>query len=116
MKGPAVPIASKKPKEGDVLHKYLKTLIILSVAWFGKSLMAYTANRVHFEFMQTGQYRVIVNYTIPELKEVREAYVIFNKKSEASKFYWSLVRGGDFFPSDPKNIRFIRPKLEPRPW
>lgn len=98
------------------MHKCLKILIILSAVLFEKSLTAYTANRVHFEFMQTGQYRVIVNYTIPELKEVREAYVIFNKKSEASKFYWSLVRGGDFFPNDPKKIRFMKPKLEPKPW
>lgn len=99
-----------------MLHKYLKTLIILSFSLYANSLMAYTANRVHFEFMQTGQYRVVVTYTIPELKELRETYVIFNKKSEASKFYWSLVRGGDFFPSDPQNIRFNQPKLEPRPW
>ncbi len=80
------------------------------------SAEAYTANKVAFEFLQNGQYRVTVNYTVPELKEFRESYVIFSKKKEAEAFYWKLVRGADFYPDDPKLVRFIPPKTKPTPW
>ncbi len=80
------------------------------------SAYAYTANKVAFEFLQNGQYRVTVNYTVPELKEFRESYVIFSRKKEAESFYWKLVRGADFYPDDPKLVRFIPPKTKPTPW
>lgn len=81
-----------------------------SVGW------AYTANKVWFEFLEDGRYRVTVNYTIPALKEFRESYVLFNKKKEAEAFYWALVRGAEFYPEDPGTIRYLQPKLEPKPW
>lgn len=94
-------------------------------AWFGAliglalasaSAQAYTANKVAFEFMQNGRYRVTVNYTVPELKEFRESYVLFKKKKEAEAFYWKLVRGADFYPENPQLVRFIPPKSQPTPW
>lgn len=81
-----------------------------------ETLWAYTANKVSFDFLDDGRYRVTVGYTIPALKEFRESYVIFTKKKEAEKFYWALIRGADFYPEDPKLIRFPEPKLKPRSW
>ena len=77
---------------------------------------AYHANRMFFEFMQDGRYKVLVHYTIPELKEYRESYVIFNKKKEAERFYFALLRGADFYPDEPHAVRYIKPKLKPNPW
>ncbi|HYX39619.1 MAG TPA: hypothetical protein VE954_41505 [Oligoflexus sp.] len=91
---------------------YLAMILALGSA----SAEAYTANKVAFEFMQNGQYRITVNYTDAELKEFRESYVLFNKKKEAESFYWKLVRGADFYPEDPKLVRFIPPKTKPTPW
>ena len=77
---------------------------------------AYTANKVAFEFIQDGRYRVTVDYTVPELKEYRAAYVLFKQKKAAEKFYWSLIRGADFYPQDPSLVRFIQPKVAANPW
>lgn len=90
--------------------------LALTLGLFSANAEAYTANKVAFEFMQNGSYRVMVNYTVPELKEFRESYVIFKKKKEAESFYWKLVKGADFYPDDPKLTRFIPPKTEPAPW
>jgi hypothetical protein len=88
------------------------------ILWLLAALPAqgYTANKIWFEFMTDGRYRVVFNYTVPELKEFREGYVIFNSKTKAQQFYWSLVRGADFYPDDPRTIRFVQPKRQPRPW
>lgn len=91
-------------------------LLGLILGFWSASAHAYTANKVAFEFLQNGQYRVTVNYTVPELKEFRESYVLFNRKKEAESFYWKLVRGADFYPDDPKLVRFIPPKTKPTPW
>lgn len=77
---------------------------------------AYTASKVWFEFRPSGIYRVFVNYTVPELKEVREAYVEFRQKKAAESFYWDLIRGAHFYPSDPGIRRFEAPPLDPTPW
>ncbi len=77
---------------------------------------AYTANKVLFEFMHSGGYRVTVGYTVPALKEYREAYVLFHKKKDAEAYYWKLIKGADFFPNDPQNIRYVPNKREPDPW
>ncbi|MCX6130274.1 MAG: hypothetical protein NTX25_14575 [Proteobacteria bacterium] len=89
---------------------------VLAFCLLATKSYAYTANKVDFEFMQTGHYRVTVNYTIPELKEFREAYVLFTKKKEAEQFYWKLVRGADFYPDNPLLVRFMPTKLQPTPW
>ena len=78
--------------------------------------LGYTANKVWFEFRPDGRYRVYVNYTVPELKEFREAWVDFAKKKEAERFYFDLVRGADFYPPDPKARRFTNPAMKPDPW
>jgi hypothetical protein len=78
--------------------------------------MAYTANKVWFEFHPTGIYRVYVNYTVPELKEFREAYVEFTKKSEAEAFYWDMIKGADFYLPAPGSRRFLSNPLSPDPW
>lgn len=77
---------------------------------------AYSANRVWFEFRPDGIYRVYVNYTVPELKEYREAYVEFRQKKAAEKFYYDLLRGAEFYPPTPDQIRFQPPPKGPRPW
>lgn len=76
----------------------------------------YTANRIWFEFRPGGIYRVSVNYTVPELKEFRESYVEFRKKQDAERFYYDLLRGADFYPPDPKAVRFVNPPKGPTPW
>lgn len=76
---------------------------------------AYTANKVWFEFTSYG-YRVYVNYTIPALKEFREAYVDFKVKKDAEKFYWALIRGADFTLPDSKTVRFVNNPTAPSPW
>ena len=78
--------------------------------------MAYSANKVWFEFRDRGVFRVYVNYTVPELKEFREAHVDFRSRAKAEKFYWDLVRGADFHLPDPNTRRFTKPPLEPDPW
>jgi hypothetical protein len=81
-----------------------------------QNLWAYTANKVWFDFMRNGSYRVSVSYTIPALREFREAYAVFKKKKEAQTFYWHLVRGGEFSVNGPSSLRFEPTKLAPDPW
>lgn len=90
-------------------------LLFISTLFTAKGF-SYTANKVSFEFQDDGRYKVIVNYTVPEVQEFRESYVIFNKKRKAEAFYWALVRGADFYPSNPYVARFEKPKLRPDPW
>lgn len=75
-----------------------------------------SANRVWFEFMKDGRFKVSYSYTLPEQREFRGSYVIFTKKKDAEKFYWALIRGADVFQPDPGSVRFEEPKLKPRPW
>ena len=94
---------------------WLAGVLVLLASWAGQA-SAYTANKVWFEFLPTGIYRVHVNFTVPELKEFRESYVEFTKKKEAEKYYFDLVRGADFYPPDPKSRRFVAPPAKPDPW
>ena len=77
---------------------------------------AFTANKVWFETLPTGIYRVHVNYTVPALREFREVYVEFKKRKEAETFYWDAVRGADLFLAEPSQRRCVNQPLEPRPW
>jgi|GEM_PF-1188856 len=77
---------------------------------------AFTANKVWFEARPNGIYRVHVNYTVPALREFREAYIEFAKRKDAEAFYWDAVRGADVFLENPAQRRFINQPLEPRPW
>jgi hypothetical protein len=91
-------------------------LAIIACLGFSSQAFAYTANKVWFEFKPHGGYRVYVNYTIPELKEYREAYVDFTRKKEAEKYYWELVRGAEFYPGDGPAREFKQQPLEPSAW
>lgn len=83
---------------------------------WSETAAAYTANKVWFMFKPYGGYRVYVNYTVPELKEFREAYVEFNVKKEAETYYWNLLRGADFFLPAKDSLRFTNTAMEPQPW
>lgn len=92
------------------------TLIIYLYISYIPLAMAYTANKVWMEIRHNNKYRVYINYTIPALKEMREAYVDFDNKKEAEKFYFDLIKGADFFPSDYKNTKYINQTSAPDPW
>jgi hypothetical protein len=77
---------------------------------------AYTASKVTFEARPEGIYRVHVTYTVPSLKEVREAFVEFTRRSEAESYYFDLLRGADFYLSDPKRREFKVGPRQPTPW
>ena len=96
--------------------RLVSAALTLSVFLTAGRAVAFSANKVWFEFLPSGIYRVYVNYTVPELKEFRESYVEFRKKQDAEKFYWDLVRGADFYPDDPKTRRFTAPPAKPVPW
>lgn len=93
---------------------FLAILAASFLSW--TSAQAYTANKVMFMFKPYGGYRVYVNYTIPELKEYREAYVEFVNRKDAEKYYWDLIRGADFYLPEPDALRFSNQALEPEPW
>ena len=77
---------------------------------------AYTANKVWFEHLPDGLFRVYVTYTVPALKEFRQSYVDFVKRDDAAAFYFELVRGADFHPSVTGNRRFQEQPLQPHSW
>lgn len=99
------------------MHAKMLLSMVLLVAVFRSNVChALTANRVWFEFLDSGKYRVSATYTLTELKELRSFYVIFTDKRKANEFYWALVRGADFHPDRPEGVTFSEPKLKPRPW
>jgi hypothetical protein len=95
---------------------YLWTVALVLALGPQSVALAYSANKIWYEFLPTGIHRVYVNYTVPELKERREAYVEFTTKKEAERLYWDLVQGADFYPPDPKLRRFVNQPLAPEPW
>lgn len=76
---------------------------------------AYTANRVWYEFHQNF-IRVYVEYTIPELKEFREAYIELTNKKKADQFYFYLLKGAEFYIGQDYQIKFKQNRKEPKPW
>lgn len=98
--------------------KSLGLILVISLAMLGhaETSDAYTANKVWLEARPDGYLRVYAIYTVPELKELRESYVVFTNKQEANKYYWDLIRGADFYPPDPKSRRFIPNPTKPDPW
>jgi len=96
------------------------SVLLFAGIWVGwgrsSTAEAYTANKVWFEFLPTGKYRVHVSYTIPELKEFRESYVEFRKKTEAEAYYWDLLRGVDFYLPLATDRRSLNPPMKPEPW
>jgi hypothetical protein len=106
-------------QEGDL--DVFARLISLVGFWFvleisGNQALGLTANKVFFEFLPNGIYRVSLLYTVPALKELREAKVEFRNKKEAEGFYWDLVRGADFSIDRHTERTFIDPPLVADPW
>ncbi|RZA17454.1 MAG: hypothetical protein EOP10_22745 [Proteobacteria bacterium] len=81
-----------------------------------ETLFAYSANKVWLDDLDNGNFRVRVQYTVPALKEFREAQAIYKSKREAEVFYWHLIRGGEFATGGPAKLWFLPPKSEPNPW
>ena len=97
--------------------KKIRFLVMLAFLTLpSPAIQAHSANMVWFEFRDDGRFRVYVQYTIPELKEFREAYIDFKSQKKAEAFYWHLVRGGDFHLGSPKAQHFHTPSLKPQPW
>ncbi len=76
----------------------------------------YTANQVSFEFRQGGTYRVNLYYTIPALKEFREAYIDFRDRKQAERFYFDVVKGADFYVDSQGQVDFNNSQTSPSPW
>lgn len=96
-----------------MLKKY-SLLLMLSWSTAGWS---YTANQVSFEFRPNGIYRVYLYYTVPALKEFREATVEFTSRKKAEKYYYDVLRGAEFYLDDKKaQTEFINQPLAPSPW
>lgn len=77
---------------------------------------ALTANQVSFQFLNNGRYRVNLYYTVPALKEFREAYVDFDDRKRAETFYFDVLRGADFYLEDEPQTKFVNEPLTPNPW
>ncbi len=78
---------------------------------------AHTASKVWMELRANGRFRVWVTYTVPELKERREAFAEFSKKSDADAAFFDLVRGADFYQGDITKRQFLNAKPPgPVPW
>ncbi len=91
-------------------------LVTLTLGVLCERAAALTANQVAFEFRPNGIYRIYLYYTIPALKEFREAYIEFTSRKKAEKFYFDVLRGADFYLDDPDDLRFVNKPLSPQPW
>lgn len=91
-------------------------LVLASFFYQIPSLEAHTANKVWFEFLPKGGYRIIIQYTLPDIKELREAYIELSQKSLAEKIYSQLIRGGEFYINETGELEFKQQNLKPDPW
>lgn len=94
----------------------LSVCAILSLLFASAQGLAYSANKVWFEVLDNGNYRVRVMYTVPALKEFREAHAIYASRKEAEDYYWHLLRGGEFATGGEAKIWFIPAKSAANPW
>lgn len=99
----------------DMRSEWKKTLLV-ALLLLAQEASAYTANKVWMVLTNYGRYRVYVNYTVPELKEFREAYVEFAHKKKAEKYYFDLLKGADFYYPDADKREFKNRPLQPQPW
>jgi hypothetical protein len=88
----------------------------LALFFWVPTAFGFTANKVWMEFHDHGIYRVHVNYTVPALREFREAYVEFTQKKLAEAYYFDLLRGADFYLPDPAARKFKAQPLQAEPW
>lgn len=85
------------------------------VALASTNAPALSANKVWFE-VRPETYRVVVEYTVPALREFREAHVDFTDIKKAGDFYWQLVRGADFYLPLTEKTVFQKDPPQPQPW
>ena len=93
----------------------LRAICALAASWSAVA-SAYTANQVTFEFRPNGTYRVYLYYTVPALKEFREAAIDYSNRKKAEKFYFDVLNGADFYIDDQGQAEFVNDALEPSPW
>lgn len=103
------------PKKNAFQSFLLPAICALAASWSAIA-SAYTANQVAFEFRQNGTYRVYLYYTVPALKEFREASIDFSNRKKAEKFYFDVLNGADFYVDDQGQAEFVNDALEPSPW
>jgi hypothetical protein len=96
--------------------KSLVLILSLGVCLAAQCALGYTANQVSFEFRQGGTYRVNLYYTIPALREFREAYIDFNDRKQAERFYFDVVKGADFYVDSQGQVDFNNSQTSPSPW
>lgn len=106
-------------KKSFIKKLIISTLLVIftifsSIFVFPSSSYAYTANKAWMEFRANGEYRVFVEYTVIEIKELRTVYIDFKTKKEAENFYFNLLKGADFYLSD-SSIKFSS-SSEEEPW
>ena len=97
-----------------VTKKYSLALLLI-LSWATEA-WSYTANQVSFEFRPNGIYRVYMYYTVPALKEFREATVEFTSRKKAEKYYYDVLRGAEFYLDEQAKTDFINEPLAPSPW
>jgi hypothetical protein len=90
--------------------------VILGTLLLPTRTYAYTANQASFEFLATGAYRVNLYYTVPSLREFREASIEFGERKQAEKFYFDVIRGADFYVNAQGDVEFNNGQLTPNPW
>lgn len=116
MKGQYNTFSKKKVKPLDHIFQRVAITYVFLMGWlFPGVTFALTANRVWYE-IHPRVIRVYVSYTIPEIKETREAFSEFKDPKKASRFYWDLVRGAEFYLNSSERIRFKNPSGQPDPW
>ena len=97
------------------MARYILTFVLLKWATTSQPVFAFTANKVAFETLDRG-WRVTVEYTVPEIKELRQAFVEFRSYKKAADFYWKLVGGAHFYLTKGGNLSFVNPPADPDPW
>lgn len=99
---------------------FIRNLLLIASlvlgCFYAQKSIALTANQVAFEFRPNGIFRIYLYYTIPAVKEFREAYVEFTDRKRAEKFYYDVLRGADFYLENPDDLRFVNKPLEAQPW
>lgn len=92
-------------------------LLLYMTSFLGLSSKAYAlrANKVWFEYHPVF-FRVYIEYTLPNIRELRSAYAEFRSFQKAKDFYWKVVQGGEFFLDDPQIVRYPPTTNEADPW
>lgn len=95
---------------------YSLFIVMVGLMLTPQKAFSYTANQVSFEFLGNGTYRVNLFYTVPALREFREASIQFQNRRQAEKFYFDVVQGGDFYINSKGAVDFKNNNLKPSPW